>query len=202
MHRTTRVMAIAGLFLWLAAGTARADSDGYYCVGPGYLAYQFGGAGPSLKPHHLHVLRVGGAAGIGAPMLFDLAQFQVHGMECGARSIRIAAFDRVYEIALDTRDLTVVPLATPGRRPAGFAALQPNLGELSKPVSTRRTERVFLANASNGDGIFLEIAGRPTAERCLTEIVTRVVQRDAAGVEVTDRPIFKGRARRECGESP
>ena len=42
----------------LGLGTAYADSDGYYCIGRGYLAYQFGLAAPPTRPHRLTVIRL------------------------------------------------------------------------------------------------------------------------------------------------
>src|SRR4029077_19139662 len=74
------------------AGTEQADSDGYYCVGRGYLAYQFGFAAPSPKPHRRSVIRFSGTSGIELPVVLDLPQFQVHGMQCGEEWIDVAAF--------------------------------------------------------------------------------------------------------------
>jgi hypothetical protein len=58
----------------IMSGTAYADSDGYYCVGHGYIAYQFGFAAPPVGPHHLYVVRFGGASEIEAPAVLELPQ--------------------------------------------------------------------------------------------------------------------------------
>lgn len=50
------LLAIAVMISPLGVGVAHADSDGYYCDGQGYLAYQFGMAPPPVAPHRLHVL--------------------------------------------------------------------------------------------------------------------------------------------------
>ena len=49
-----RVLIVAFVALSCVPGVAYADSDGYYCAGPGYLAYQFGMAPKSVAPHRLH----------------------------------------------------------------------------------------------------------------------------------------------------
>ena len=81
--------------------TVYADSDGHYCIGRGYLAYQFGFAAPSTRPHRLAVVRFRGASGIQSPAVLDLPQFQVHGMQCGEGWIDVAAFTGIYHVTLD-----------------------------------------------------------------------------------------------------
>ncbi len=58
----------------LGLGTAYADSDGYYCIGRGYLAYQFGLAAPPTRPHRLTVIRFGDVSGIQPPAVLELPQ--------------------------------------------------------------------------------------------------------------------------------
>lgn len=78
--------------LLVTAGSvpAFADSDGYFCVGPDYLAYQFGMAAPPVRPHVLHVIRFTSQRFFDAPATIELPQFQVHGMLCEAGRIRVA----------------------------------------------------------------------------------------------------------------
>jgi hypothetical protein len=80
----------------LGSSAAYADSDGYYCIGRGYLAYQFGYAAPPVGPHRLFVLPLGPSAKIEPPTILDIPQFQVHGMLCGDRVIQLAAYDAIY----------------------------------------------------------------------------------------------------------
>jgi hypothetical protein len=102
--------ATVGLVLSaFSAGTAYADDDGYYCVGRGYLAYQFGKRGPSPKPHRLSVIRFSGTSGIESPAVLDLPQFQVHGMQCGDAWIDVAAFTGIYHV---TSMRIIAPSAT------------------------------------------------------------------------------------------
>jgi hypothetical protein len=52
------VLSLVWLAMLAAGPDAHvADSDGYYCVGPDYLAYQFGMAYPPVAPHRLFVVR-------------------------------------------------------------------------------------------------------------------------------------------------
>ncbi len=79
--RTFAIMVFLGLSA-TSATPVWADSDGYYCIGRDYIAYQFGFAPPPIAQHRLYIIRVGGAAGIGEPAMFELPQFQVHGLLC------------------------------------------------------------------------------------------------------------------------
>ena len=88
-------------------GVAYADSDGYYCVGRSYLAYQFGVAPLPVAPHRLSVIRTRGPAGIPRPAMLELPQFQVHGMRCGEGWIDVAAFTAIYHVILDESDRPV-----------------------------------------------------------------------------------------------
>ena len=60
VKRFLRVIWLASIFLVLADVTY-ADSDGYYCVGHDFIAYQFGFAAPPVGPHRLFVVRFGGS---------------------------------------------------------------------------------------------------------------------------------------------
>ena len=74
---------------------ARADSDGYYCAGRGYVAYETR-LGAS-EPHHvLHVVRFSRSSGIGQTQEIALADFQTHGMRCGDGVIELDAFTVPY----------------------------------------------------------------------------------------------------------
>lgn len=204
-----KIAWIAALVLLAPSGAriASADSDGYYCIGPGYLAYQFGFAPPPPGSHRLHVVRVGGAAGIHAPVVFDLPQFQVHGMRCDARTVRLAAFDAVYTVRLDEANRPVgyskVPFPATGRLPEKFVGPSPNLGGWSRVRSTLGTERVPLGSTRDGGQAHLVIRGTndPSA-RCWSIVTTHVVRTDRNGRDVQQLEIFRGRGPRECGERP
>jgi hypothetical protein len=89
--------AIALLAAWPAI--AHADSDGYYCTGRGYLAYETRFSTPGLE-HVLHVVRFSQANGITREQRIPLEDFQVHGMRCGEHAIELAAWTKRYLIDL------------------------------------------------------------------------------------------------------
>ena len=205
--RTMRFPILAAALLLVVTGSAHADSDGYYCVGPDYLAYQFGLAAPPVRPHRLYVVRVGGDAGISETVVVELQQFQVHGMRCGASSIELLAFDATHVVDLDGQRRPVKYVAMPRPIVAGgpyrptppdWVGLAHNLGSLSRPVGTLEQERITLARDSRGHEYVLEITPSQV-ERCALDIVSRVIQTDASGKVIRSRSIFTGRGYRECG---
>lgn len=185
------------------AASARADSDGYYCVGPHYLAYQFGFAAPSPKPHRLFVVSLDRPRVVGPPIGFDLPNFQVHGMVCEQERILVAAFDRLYTVTLDhrgePRTFSQALYEKAGVLPPEIQPPQRNLGGWSRPVGTLQVERIQLP-ARAGTSVVLEILPRPAIERCVTLIKTRVVVSDSRG-QIGELTVFEGHGRRACGEN-
>lgn len=90
MHRISSLLALAAL---LTPAVAAADSDGYYCAGPGYLAYETQSSG-----HLLHVVQFSRSEGIVALDPIELEPFQVHGMTCGATVIDITGGRTAYAV--------------------------------------------------------------------------------------------------------
>ena len=77
MHRTTSLLVLAGL---LTPAVAKADSDGYYCAGPGYLAYETQFSTQS-SGHLLHIVQFSRSKGIVVLEPIELEAFPVHGPE-------------------------------------------------------------------------------------------------------------------------
>ena len=191
----------------LGVGTAYADSDGYYCIGRGYLAYQFGFAAPSIRPHRLSVIRFSGASGIQSPAVLDLPQFQVHGMQCGEGWIDVAAFTAIYHVTLDESDrpvrYEVQPFPDGQQIPQEFILSQlQNLGASSGGRAYLKPVRVRLSAKERGGEYLLEIIAKaiPPLEKCELAITSRLVETDRNGSEVNARIIFRGLGHRECGE--
>ena len=191
----------------LGAGTAYADSDGNYCIGRGYLAYQFGFAAPSIRPHRLSVIRFSGASGIQPPAVLDLPQFQVHGMQCGEGWIDVAAFTNVYHVTLDENDrpvgYEVRPFPDGQKIPQEFILSQvQSLGASSGGRAYLKPVRVRLSATERGGEYLLAIIAKaiPPLEKCELAITSRIVEMDRNGREISARIIFQGRGYRECGE--
>jgi hypothetical protein len=188
----------------LGVGTAHADSDGYYCVGRGYIAYQFGFAAPAVATHRLHIIRFGGASGVEAPIEFDIPQFQVHGILCSARSVRLAAYDAIYTVQLDEMNRPVrydsVPWKDRAHIPPEFVGHSQNLGAWNRSASSLKTDRISLGSVDGGGQYLLEISGQAIeSERCASMVTTRIVRTDRNGRQVQQLEIFRGRGIRDCG---
>jgi hypothetical protein len=200
LRAAVAVMALLGP---LGVGVAYADSDGYYCTGRGYLAYQFGMAPLPVASHRLYVLRIGTAAGIAEPAELELPQFQVHGLRCGEGWIDVASFTATYHVTLDGQArpirYDVRPFAA-GQSVPPESFSQGNLGTLSPARASGKVERVSLGTKEGGGQFLLEMAGRDIPnEKCAVALTTRVVETDRNGREVRQRIIYQARGHRECG---
>ncbi len=84
------------------ASGARADSDGYFCVGRDYLAFELrGGLSSEGTAHVLRVVRFG-SQGIRLAGEVLLEDFQPHRMVCGDEQVRIGGFSsRPVEYVID-----------------------------------------------------------------------------------------------------
>jgi hypothetical protein len=102
--RTTRVAC-----LWLGLSGHRqpayAQSDGTYCVGPTYLAYErarppaYDSLHGTIPPlHTLHILRVDASGAIATHLKINLPFFTVHGMQCLPANVRVLGWDSLYTI--------------------------------------------------------------------------------------------------------
>ena len=114
----------------LSAGTAFADSDGYFCASRGYLAFEIRLSTEPIR-HELHIIRFG-SGGIAALAPIALEEFQVHGMTCQARTIEMHGWTHTHSIDIsEPKRPTITSLAVqfdPSQtRPAD------NLGHLAKP---------------------------------------------------------------------
>ena len=119
------VLSLALAFLFTSP--AAADSDGYYCIGRDYLAYQFAFTN-GASGHYLAVISFNRGFAINEPATVELPDFQVHGMRCNATSVELHNLKNVYGVDIsDRRQLAVLgqkPLAHDSRE--GFR--QSNLG--------------------------------------------------------------------------
>jgi hypothetical protein len=187
-------------------GLAYADSDGYYCAGRGYLAYQFGMGPKPVAPHRIYVISTRGPQGIPEPAVLELPQFQVHGMLCGEGWIDVASLTSVYRVTLDQNDHPEryeVRGSLEGRPiPQPFILSQnQNLGSsigaraYLKPISTS------LGAKSLGGEYILEVTAKAIEpmRQCEVLITSRILETDRGGRQISERIIFQGRGYRECG---
>ncbi|MGH7460797.1 MAG: hypothetical protein ACREMA_07185 [Longimicrobiales bacterium] len=194
---------IFGSFIFvmlIAVGALHADSDRYYCVGPGYIAYQFGMAAPGKAPHRLHVVRYPGGR-IASADSIQLPQFQVHGMRCRADGVDVVSWDAVHSVAFDARGRlarsTEAPLAARGRLPEWIRGTE-NLTRPKVPAH-QMPERRSLEKDRAGFEYLLEIAVTPNAARdCPPFITARVLILDQSRRERAARVLYHGNDAPEC----
>lgn len=190
---------LLALLVAAAPATAYADSEGDYCIGPGYFAYQLG-MDTSTNPVRVSVVRAGNVE----PLSITLAPFQMHGMLCGERAVQLLGWNNVYNVELDASQrpvrYTTTPLVKPGQRPPDFETVQSsNLGSLSPSAQTLKPHKVAIGTDSRRYTYSLEIVPR-SINRCKVEITSRVVERDPRGRETRSGRIFHDRVSCESGE--
>lgn len=190
----------AVFFIFVLPAVAQADSDGYFCVGKDYIAYQFGLSETPIAPHRLTIVRFG-ASGFHAPQVVDLPQFQVHGMNCGDRAVRVASFDTIYTIALDSAPRVIGKSASPAaeRRYPSDSLVQRNLAALSRARATMKEERVLLGKSTTGHLFELVITPTPSSKPCAVQIEATLIESDEVGKQIASRSIFAGEGHLECG---
>ena len=185
--------------MMLVTGVARADSDGYYCIGHRYIAYQFGVDYP-IGQHQLTVIRLGGREGIGKPDVIEMPLAQVHGMRCYDDRIEIRLFTAMLLVPLDSelRPHAMQRMPLSDKTPSG---LVPNLGQLSPAVNTLKPERVDLLAEASGHRFVMEMLPRDVkTQRCRTELQTRIVEIDRTGRQIRELQVHREIYPRGCRE--
>ena len=132
-----RQILTALALLALSAQTARADSDGYFCIGPNYLAVQLRSFNtPGLRgPHVLRIVHFDTARGPRWAGEVVLEDFQPHGMTCSANGVAISGWTDDYAIALDA-GLAPRLLSRTKRNAPRKARQMVNLGSWAQPGIT------------------------------------------------------------------
>ncbi len=207
-HHFGSVLLIAGLLLG-TVHSARADSDGYYCTGPNYLAYElFKGPGYAIagRPtHFLYVVRLRDSAGIIRPISVPLPRFQVHGMRCTTSAVQLLGWDSLYTIHLSELRPSLSAEGAAWSREGASRRLPPdysdlNLGGWSRGVRAGRADTIALTAASTGYRFLLAIDVQANKRDCVYKVVTRLEEFDAASRRVATLTLFQGTGPMECGE--
>jgi hypothetical protein len=195
------------LSLWLVANPSIADSDGYYCVGRNYLAYEFSFS-QDPPGHHLYIVQVGGEPPISEPARLKIPDFQVAGLTCSDRHLDLLGGHQIYRIDISDPGRPMLtetrPLAEPGLRPDGFTVMTPNLGRLSAPVRHRYkspAERVPLVCDDRAATYELRITSKLPEDGtpCMLDVVSAVFQMQGDAT-VSSRKVFESRVDGPCGE--
>jgi hypothetical protein len=187
--RTIGLLLSGLLSCWVfAAPPAAADSDGWYCVGPGYLAYEIrfslGARAPELR-----IVRVGQGR-IAEPLGVPLDDFQVHGMRCGETRIELWGFEAYYVVHLTVSPLRARKSSGPTPPPVPAANLgdwsRASVIEIPSPDPHYRYQLVITkaeTHRQDGDGGVI-------AHYTQTQVWQR--EKGAGGAIVATHPIFHG----------
>lgn len=166
-----RVICSAAIVLaWPAV--AFADSDGYYCVGKGFVAYEMD-ASQAPSTHLLHIVHVGRTSGITRMSPIPLDDFQVHGMTCRDQGVDLQGWSARYSVDLSNPTKPVVT-STPVPLDQTAPPPQLNLGPLARSA-------VFDIPSDGAPGEF-QLVIAETIVKTKTGIaiytVTQIFQRD------------------------
>jgi hypothetical protein len=186
-------------------------SDGFFCVGPGYLAYEFDDGGHTpIGRAGLYIIRLTGSDGPSDPVVYEFKPGTVRGMRCLDAHVQLLDDQSIRSVDLDgpraARAVRIAQekLASAGSRPDGFVVL--NLGELSHVRGATWPEDVALPGTSRFTYALaiVKTAGVPENHlfSCNPAAVTRLDQFDANHILVRSLEIAAGCDRSEETPSP
>lgn len=179
------LVVAAGMAL---CGAARADSDGYYCAGQGYLAYQWNGMSVPTSGHVLRIIALDGRDE--EPDEVTLESFQVHGMKCSAERIELRGWNAIYSVVLSKERKGVFE----GKRsldepnPQGFT--QSNLAD----YSVAGVERLEAIDPAHIYELVIEKSEQAREGGILHRTTSTLVHRKRSGEIVVRRTLYEGDA--------
>ncbi len=190
MPRTKNVL----LTLLLAACPALADSDGYYCIGDGYLAYELRELASTQPTHTLRIVAVGGPDGIAKPATLALEDFQVHGMKCRRDDVILLGSDKSYTVDVSDpgrpRLVAVTALAAGGPVPPGYFA--ESLSYVRRSSVTRipspRKDRTYELEITHREKRIEDSSGHAFEH----ETTSALVEKDSRGGVLRREPLHRG----------
>ena len=180
-----------------ASSALQADSDGYYCVGRDYLAYQIGLAAPPIASHRLYVVQLAGEQAMSAPVVMDIPQFQVHGMLCDQTTVELESFDGVYKVHLDAArrpaGYEFTRWADPQHHPSLSPGGSPRIGGYGFFTKGLALERRLLLKDPSGHQFAIEIEPQLSNSRlCETHITTRLIEVDPSNSVIRQQVLYTG----------
>ena len=176
--------------------TAFADSDGYYCVGPDYLAYQLNSPGMP-NTHRIIVVPFDGGSTKIVQYSADLPDFQVHDLRCSDKHIRLIGWEFVYDVTWDGYDPNPLAVSTVQKEPG-----PPDYGDHDPPQSLVYSpdQAVSLYDPDNLVSYGLETTRKDIPELPCTELVTTKLWKHKYDVNIDSLILVSRDVPRECGE--
>lgn len=179
------LVVAAGIAL---CGVARADSDGYYCAGPGYLAYQWNGMSIPTSGHVLRIVALDGRDE--EPDEVALESFQVHGMKCSAERVELRGWNAIYSVVLskERRGVFEGKRAFDEPNPPGFN--QSNLAD----YSVAGAERLEAIDPTHIYELVIEKSEQAREGRIFHRTKSTLVHTKRSGEIVLRRTLYEGGA--------
>lgn len=180
MGRVLTALAV----LVLCARVAYADSDGYYCSGPGYLAVEFRSFNtPDLRGAHvLKIVRIGAAGGPRWTGEVVLDDFQPHRLTCGPDNVTLEGWGSgfiSYVVGLDTAGVPRIRARSvdPGRKFTPLAPEPANLGDWAREGVTA----IAAPGGSHRFQLRVTRTSRPESQGIRHEGTTALEELDTSG---------------------
>ena len=184
-------------------GPAYADSDGYFCSSPNFLAYEFSFSKEQANQHKLYIVRFGEAFSA-RPSSIQIPDFQVHGMTCTGTGVELLGWEKKYLVNVSATAISLAGetrLPAPGRFPDDHRN-PPNLAGWS-PVTRGAMPKEYTSKLDSHDPAYryeLRIKRLDTRNRCESTVETTLAKVGQHGETRERLLIYKNRVSMECGE--
>lgn len=208
-------LRICAATLWLALSGPHSSlygqTDGAYCVGPSYLAYErarplvYDSVHGAIPPRHvLHLLRMDSAGTVAMHVQIELPTFTVHGMQCLSSHVGILGWDSLYTV-----EIAGSPPYSVNARSAPWAAQGSSRLPLHEyPDSTlwhgwsvSQVTTVPLPLTAHNRHYALRITARETSpQKCLYRVLTQLVPLGAVRSSQSPIVLYDEVRHGECGE--
>jgi hypothetical protein len=200
-----RSAALVGIALSALAAPARADDDGFFCIGSNFIAYELSlSVAPGEREHALYVVSLTDSGGIGRPSKIGLPRFQVHGLRCNRASVELLGWDSLYTVPVGRTGAAPVVQAAPWanqahrRLPQGFTSAGFWVWSPALRAGRPDTLRLPVEAAARRFLLVRDVAANPQ-NPCLYNLRGQVVEFDTSGRPLGSLVLVDRERHRECG---
>jgi hypothetical protein len=183
--------------LMVASTAAHADSDGYFCIGPSYVAYELSFSGPLPNKHQLHIVRLNDQSNWKDAYVLELPEFQTQGMMCSESTVKVLAWDAIYTASWTSTD-SRPSITAKSIQPGKFSDSE--IPQLIDNFISRRSRLIWLSTLSTEYSFLLWIESVPDQNvKCQFQVRSWIERR--RGQKVIDaKVLYTGAQPAECGE--
>jgi len=191
-----RQLASGVVLLFVLARGASADSDSYFCISEGYLAYELREWSAPERRHVLRIIFVGRPEGISDPSTVPLDDFQLHGMKCEPDGIVILSWDKKYTLGPSDQGRPRIRSVEPFQ-----AARIPKDHRADNLSGSRHSRSISIPSGRKERSYQLQIAYRENRTTnghgavILHETTSTLIEKDLSGRVLRERVIHNGVAK-------